>query len=236
VAAGASFRQLLATLAFSRFIVKFSIHRKSPFLAMSYFRLAPIVVALPLIAELASAESPLVRGPLAATNSIVEMATRNAADSSKRTALTKVAPMLVKLTHVQTEPEYTRLAATLDSTSRTAIGGIPGITVLGELDDEVALAKSSRKPVVVLSATLQNLAASRQGDEVEFRAKVQYIIYRIPGRDVAAIVDGAARTRISAIRVKSKASRQQVEDDVASAAVESAARRAPAALLAISKK
>lgn len=203
---------------------------------MRYFPLAPIVVALPLIVELASAEAPLVRESLVASSDLAEMATRNATDSRKGSAPTRVSPMLVKLTHMQTEPEYTRLAATLDSTSRTAIGGIPGITVLGEQDDEVALAKNSRKPVVVLSATLQNLAASKQGDEVEFRAKVQYVIYRIPGRDVAAIVDGTARTRISAIQVKSKASRQQIEDEVASAAVESAARRAPAALVAISKK
>jgi len=232
----ASFEQRLATLAFSRFIVKFSIRRKFYFLAMRYFPLAPIVVALPLIVELASAEAPLVRGSLVASSGVAEMATRDATDSRKGAPPTKVAPMLVKLTHVQTDPEYTRLAATLDSTSRTAIGGIPGITVLGEQDDEVALAKNSHKPVVVLSATLQNLATSKQGDEVEFQAKVQYVIYRIPGRDVAAIVDGSARTRIPAIQVKSKASRQQIEGDVASAAVESAARRAPAALQAISKK
>jgi predicted xylose isomerase-like sugar epimerase len=71
---------------------------------------------------------------------------------------------------------------------------------------------------------------------VEFRAQIQYVIYRIPGRDIAAVVDGTARTRISAVQVKSKESRQQVEDDVAAAAVESAARRAPAALLAVSQK
>jgi len=144
--------------------------------------------------------------------------------------------MLVKLTPIETDPEHNRLAATLDSASRTAIAGIPGVTVLGEKDDEVAMAKKSTKPVVVLSARLQNIGTSKQGNEVEFRAKIQYVIYRVPGRDIAAVVDGSARTRISAVQVKSKASRQQVEDDVAAAAVESAARRAPAALQAISKR
>jgi hypothetical protein len=144
--------------------------------------------------------------------------------------------MLVKLTPVETDPQHTRLAAALDSVSRTAIAGIPGVTVLSEGDDEVAMAKKSRKPVVVLSGKLQNMGTSKQGDEVEFRAQIQYVIYRIPGRDIAAVVDGTARTRISAVHVKSKASRQQVEDDVAAAAVESAARRAPAAFLAISKR
>jgi hypothetical protein len=143
--------------------------------------------------------------------------------------------MLVKLTPVETAPPYARLAAALDSASRTAISGIPGITILGRDDDEVAAAKKSRKPVVVLSGKLQNIATTKQGDEVEFRALIQYVIYRIPGRDVAAVLDGSARTRIAAVQVRSKEGRQQVEDVVAAAAVESAARRAPAALLAISK-
>ena len=143
---------------------------------------------------------------------------------------------LVKLTPVETDPEYMRLASALDETSRTAISAIPGITVLRDSDDAAALAKKSHKPVVVLSGKLQNLATSKDGDEVEFKAQAQYIIYRMPSRDIAAVVDGAARTRIAASRVKSKSSRQTVEDGVATAAFESAARRAPAALLAISKR
>jgi len=161
----------------------------------------------------------------------------SAGDSdAKSDAKTKMSPMLIKLTPVQTDPQYTRLASALDSTSRTAISGIPGVTVLGDDDDENAFAKKSRKPVVVLSGKLQDIVTTKEGNDVVFRAQVEYIIYRIPGRDIAAVVDGAAKTKISAVQVKTKESRQQVEDDVAAAAVESAARRAPAALLAISKR
>jgi hypothetical protein len=155
---------------------------------------------------------------------------------AKSDATTKMSPMLVKLTPVQTEPQYTRLASALDSTSRTAISGIPGVTILGDDDDEFAFAKKSRKRVVVLSGKLRDIVTTKEGDDVVIRAQVEYIIYRIPGRDIAAVVDGAAKTKISAVQVKTKESRQQVEDDVAAAAVESAARRAPAALLAISKR
>ncbi len=148
----------------------------------------------------------------------------------------KLSPVLVKLTHVETDPEHMGLAATLDEASRTAIGAIPGVTVLKDDDDEAAMSKKTHKPVVVLSPRLQNIATTKDGDEVEFKAQAQYIIYRMPSRDIAAVVDGAARTRLPAKHVKSKASRQEVENGVAAAAIESAAKRAPAALIAISKR
>jgi len=148
----------------------------------------------------------------------------------------KLSPVLVKLTPVETDPEYMRLSAALDEASRTAISAIPGVTILKDNDDAAALSKKSRKPVIVLSGKLQNLATTKRGDELEFKAQAQYVIYRMPSRDIAAVVDGAAQTRIAAIHVKSKASRQQVEDGVAAAAIESAAKHAPAALIAISKR
>lgn len=200
-------------------------------------RLLPLVslaFALPLVVDLALAHAPLARTSTAVLAE--EYVASVAAAGSKHDSKVKLGPILVKLTPVETAPPYTRLAAALDSASRTAMSGIPGITVLGETDDEVAMAKKSRKPTVVLSGKLQNIAASKQGDQLEFRAQIQYVIYRVPGRDVAAVLDGSARTRIAAVQVKSKESRQQVEDVVAAAAVESAARRAPAALLAISKR
>ena len=80
------------------------------------------------------------------------------------------------------------------------------MTILGDDDDVVAVAKKSHKPVVVLSGKLQNMATSKEGDEVEFSAQVQYIIYRIPSRDIAAVVDGGAKTRISAVQVRSQES------------------------------
>lgn len=162
-------------------------------------------------------------------------ATRTSAEDPKDKPV-KLSPVLVKLPPVETEPEYTRMVSALDTASRSLIGAIPGVTVLNDDDDAAALAKKSRKPVVVLAAKLQNLATSKDGDQLEIRAQVQYVIYRMPGRDIAAVLDGAAHARIAAVRVKSKESRQQVEDDVAAAAVESAAKRAPAALLAISKR
>ena len=98
------------------------------------------------------------------------------------------------------------MASALDSASQTVIGSIPGVTVLNDDDDAVAMAKKSRKPVVVLSRKLQNMATSKDGDEVEF-AQVQYIIYRIPSRDIAAVLDGGANTRIAAVQMSSQESR-----------------------------
>jgi hypothetical protein len=199
---------------------------------MTYPLVGLLGIALPLLLGFApvqvhSEHSGFVRR----VDTIDEASPLSAKDKSG-----KLSPVFVKLTHVETDPEHMGLAATLDEASRTAITAIPGVTVLGDNDDEAVMAKKSRKPVVVLSPRLQNIATTKDGDEVEFKAKAQYIIYRMPSRDIAAVVDGAARTRLPAKHVRSKASRQEVENGVAAAAIESAAKRAPAALIAIAKR
>jgi hypothetical protein len=141
----------------------------------------------------------------------------------------------VKLTPAQAEPKHQRLTQTLDLASRQAIGGIPGVTVLQDSDDENAFARKHRQPVIVFSGKLQGLAESKDGEELVFRAEVQYIVYRLPGRNVAAVVSGAAQARVYPAQIRTKQSRQQLEDKVVSAAVESAARRAPPALEAAAK-
>jgi hypothetical protein len=149
----------------------------------------------------------------------------------------KKAPKLwVKLSPAQTEPQYQRFTQTLESASRQAIGGIPGVTVLEDNDDENAFARKHRQPVIVLSGKLQGLVSSKDGDELVFRAEVQYIVYRLPGRNMAAIVSGAAQARVYPAQVRTKESRQLLEDKVVAAAVESAARRAPPALEAAAKR
>jgi hypothetical protein len=193
-----------------------------------------LALALPLLMGSASVDSSRSSIGFARHVQIEESSPALSADGDN--PKTKVPSLLVKLTPVQTEPQYNRLSAALDSASHQAIGGIPGVTVIGDDDDETALAKKSRKTVVVLAGKLQDLVSTKEGDEVVFRAQVEYIIYRVPDRDIAAVVDGAAKARISAVQVNTKESRQQVEDDVAAAAIESAARRAPAALMAISRR
>ncbi len=192
-------------------------------------------ITVPLLVGFAQGGSFVCFDPHMDTSGV---ATRLSAGAPKdrSNASAKLSPVLVKLAPVETGPQHTRMAPALDLASRTAFSAIPGVTVLGDDEDPAALAKKSRKPVIVLAAKLQDLVTSKQGDEVEFRAQIQYVIYRMPNRDIAAVLDGAARTRIAAVRVRNQESRQQVEDDVASAAVESAAKRAPAALLAITRR
>lgn len=205
---------------------------------MTYPLVGLLGIAIPLLVGFAPMRGGLPFSGLDRHVDDSSVTTRLSTDEAKdkSSAPIKLSPVLVKLTPVETDPQYTRMASALDTASRSLIGSIPGVTVLNDDDDAAAMAKKSRKPVVVLAAKLQNLATSKDGDEVEIRAQVQYIIYRMPSRDIAAVLDGAAHTRIAAVQVKSKESRQQVEDDVATAAVESAAKRAPAALLAISKR
>ena len=198
---------------------------------MTYPLVGLLGVTLPLMLGFAPARAHSARSGLGRhLDTSGEASALAARDKSS-----KLSPVLVKLTPVETDPEHMRLAATLGETSRSAISAIPGVTVLNDDDDETVMAKKSHKPVVVLSARLQNIATTKDGDQVEFTAQAQYIIYRMPSRDIAAVVDGAASTRLPARHVRSKASRQEVENGVATAAIESAAKRAPAALLAISR-
>src|SRR5512142_2725301 len=128
---------------------------------MRYLPVALLVFAFHSSVALALAEAPLVRTQSAREAHQKFEPERYSARASKDAAATKLGALLVKLTPVQTAPEHARLAAALDSASHTAIAGIPGITVLGDSEDEIAMAKKSRKPVVVLSGKLQKMGTSK---------------------------------------------------------------------------
>ena len=142
--------------------------------------------------------------------------------------------LLVKLGDMKTEPAQRSLSPALVNASRAAIADIPGVTLMGEGEDAEAMAAKG-STVVVISGKLRELGQAREGDEVVMSAKVEYVLYKLPGRAIAAIVNGGAKARVGASSVKTTSGRQQLEREVVSAAVESAARRAPAALQAAAK-
>ncbi len=142
--------------------------------------------------------------------------------------------LLVKLGDMKTEPAQRSLSPALVNASRAAIADIPGVTLMGDGEDAEAMAAKG-STVVVISGKLRELGQAREGDEVVMSAKVEYVLYKLPGRAIAAIVSGGAKARVGASSVKTPSGRQQLEREVVSAAVESAARRAPAALQAAAK-
>jgi hypothetical protein len=99
-------------------------------------------------------------------------------------------------------------------------------------DDDTSV---QRVPVVMLTGSVRKLEASPNGGEVVYSAKVEYILHRMPDQDIAGTMSGSARTRASAAEARNKIKDGELRLMVLEAAVESAMRRAPEALLAAAR-
>ncbi|MBX3181107.1 MAG: HEAT repeat domain-containing protein [Polyangiaceae bacterium] len=111
----------------------------------------------------------------------------------------------------------------LASTSRERLSALPGVVVGGG---------DKKLPEVMVTGRVASLERTREGDVVVVRAKVEYVVHAMPGRTIRGRISGSASGRAGANEVKSKAALAQLRAEVLSAAIESAMRRAPEALLA----
>ncbi len=151
---------------------------------------------------------------------------------AKRVPGKKAQRYVVKLGEMITQPKHQRLNKPLADASRQVIGELPGVQLLDEAADAEREASRRRRPVVLVSGQLRELGSARVGPQVVLSARVEYVVYRVPGRSIAAVVAGSARTRVKVADFRSPADRRQLEVDLVQAAVESAARRANSAFAA----
>lgn len=139
--------------------------------------------------------------------------------------------VLVKLGRIHASVRYKRLLGEVERTSRTQLDELPGVKVLDDSDDYKAAAKRRKPPVVMVTGRLRRLRASWEGSTVIYSAKMEYVMHRMPQRAIAGTVSGSASTRASASEAKDRRRAAQLKHAVLVAAIESAIRRAPAALL-----
>ncbi len=115
----------------------------------------------------------------------------------------------------------------LASTSREKFAALPG--VLLEKDGEKA---TKKLPQVLVSGRLATLKKHKEGSQVVMTVKVEYIVHTMPGRSIRGKISGSATARVAADELKSKRAMARFRREVLLAAIDSAMKRAPEALLA----
>jgi hypothetical protein len=94
------------------------------------------------------------------------------------------------------------------------------------------VAKRRKLPAVLLTGTLQKLEAESDGGSLLYTAKVEYVLHKMPEHAIAGKVSGSASAHATPSEISDVRRHAKLRDDVLAAAVDSALRRAPPAILA----
>ncbi len=145
--------------------------------------------------------------------------------------------VLVKLGSMRnaTAVKSNKIESQLAEESRKKLEELPGVEVLTEGVDSEKESKKRRTPLVMVSGHVQKLKASREGGEVTYSASVEYILHTMPGESIAAKVSGSASATLTEEEAKDQTRAAELRREVLEAAIASALRRAPRALLAAAR-
>lgn len=124
-----------------------------------------------------------------------------------------------------------RIESDLALASRQKLNELPGVKVLGEGDDGAG----RQTPVVMVTGSVEQLRAAREGSAIVYTAKVEYVLHTMPDQSIAAKVSGSASAQASEQEANDQTRSAQLRKDVLEAAIASALRRAPPALLAAAR-
>jgi hypothetical protein len=182
--------------------------------------------ALPALKQKRLDKSVAVRSQVEAT-----IAALNEASGSAETYSPKVLVMLGAVRNGTTIKSKT-LDGTLERTSREKLSALPEVEVLASADDMEKTAQKKKLPVVMLTGKLRRFKASREGTEVVYTASIEYIVHRMPGQTIAGTVSGSASARATTEEASDRKKSAELQRAVLEAAIGSAMRRAPQALLA----
>jgi hypothetical protein len=128
-----------------------------------------------------------------------------------------------------------RIEAELESESRKKLDELPGVRVMSSAVEAPPDAAKTKLPVVLVSGQIQKLQASRDGTDIVYSASVEYILHTMPDESIAAKVSGSASGTLTAEEAKDEARAAELRHQVLGAAIASALRRAPRALLAAAR-
>lgn len=119
--------------------------------------------------------------------------------------------------------------------SRRALEELPGVDVLPSGDSAAAVFGNGNVPVVLVSTSIQKLAAARDDHGVVYSANIEYIVHTMPDETIAARLSGNASTVASERDAKDRLRSAELRREVVQAAVRSALRGAPPALFAAAR-
>lgn len=150
---------------------------------------------------------------------------------------TRPARLLVKLGPMknQTAVKAGRIEAELESESRKKLDSLPGVRVIAGSGEAGAEPQKKKLPVVMVTGHIQKLQASRDGADIVYSASVEYILHTMPDESIAAKVSGSASGTLTAEEAKDESRAAELRHEVLGAAIASALRRAPRALLAAAR-
>jgi hypothetical protein len=135
----------------------------------------------------------------------------------------------------QTSVKGSAIETELEQQSRKKLDELPGIEVLKETPDSNQESKRKTLPVVMVSGHIQKLKAVREGQEIVYSASVEYILHTMPEQAIAAKVSGNATASLTEEEAKDKQRAAELRRQVLGAAIASALRGAPRALLAAAR-
>jgi hypothetical protein len=134
----------------------------------------------------------------------------------------------------QTAVKSRLIEAELEQESRRKFDELPGVRVM-TLNEDGGQAVKTKLPVVMVSGHIQKLQASRDGTDVVYSASVEYILHTMPDQSIAAKVSGSASGSLTQEEARNEARAAELRHQVLGAAIASALRRAPRALLAAAR-
>jgi hypothetical protein len=124
-----------------------------------------------------------------------------------------------------------RIETELADSSRRKLNELPGVRVLAEDSSE----KSGNLPTVMVTGKISELKASREGTSIVYSASVEYVLHTMPEQSIAAKVSGRASATASEQEANDQAKSAELRRSVLEAAIASALRRAPPALMAAAR-
>ncbi|HEY4106192.1 MAG TPA: HEAT repeat domain-containing protein [Polyangiaceae bacterium] len=124
-----------------------------------------------------------------------------------------------------------KIESELVDASRRKLNSLPGVRVLAE----DAPQKQPDLPMVMVTGKISELKASREGSSIVYSASVEYVLHTMPEQSIAAKVSGRASATASEQEANDKAKSAELRRSVLEAAIASALRRAPPALMAAAR-
>ncbi|MEP7049907.1 MAG: HEAT repeat domain-containing protein [Pseudomonadota bacterium] len=126
-----------------------------------------------------------------------------------------------------------KMESELADSSRRKLSELPGVKVLALADEN--LERPSKLPMVMVTGKIQELRASHEGRSIVYSAIVEYVLHTMPEQSIAAKVSGHASATASEQEATDSVRLAELRHSVLEAAIASAVRRAPPALVAAAR-
>ncbi|MEO8920557.1 MAG: HEAT repeat domain-containing protein [Polyangiaceae bacterium] len=126
-----------------------------------------------------------------------------------------------------------KIETELADSSRRKLSELPGVKVLAVAEESPT--KPSNLPMVMVTGKIQELKASREGRSIVYSAIVEYVLHTMPEQSIAAKVSGHASATATEQDATDSTKLAELRRSVLEAAIASALRRAPPALLAAAR-